>query len=61
MIYKIVFLRGDRVLFRCNWESGLDSAKRYAANHMAIRKADRIEVRNETDEVVLLHPDTPLN
>jgi hypothetical protein len=52
MIYKIVFIRGDRVLFRSNWESGLDSAKRYASIHMAIRKADRIEVRDAADEVV---------
>jgi len=54
MIYKIVFLRGDRILFRSDWESGLDSAKRYASNHMGIRRADRIEVRDEADEVVFL-------
>ena len=52
MNYEIVFVREERIMFRTPWESGLESAKRYASDHIAIRKADRVEVRDERDALV---------
>ena len=50
--YIIVFIQGERVLRQIRWDFGLESAKRYARDYMAIRKADRVEVRDEKDRIV---------
>lgn len=48
----IVFWQGDRKLREMVWDLGLESAKYYAGAYKAIRKADRVEVRNEAGELV---------
>ena len=45
--YTILFIRDGRAIRQFRWESGLASAETYARNHMAIRKADRVEIRDE--------------
>jgi hypothetical protein len=51
-IYAILFYREDRLCRQVPWELGLESAKIYARDHMAVRKADRAEVHDETGSAV---------
>lgn len=52
IVHSIIFLRGDRVLRIIAWNLGVETAKAYARDHMAIRKADRIEIRDEAGQTV---------
>ncbi len=58
MVYDIIFLREERVLSSIPWDKGLQSAKTHAKDYIAIRQADRVEVRDESGTLVFHHPRT---
>ena len=58
MLYTIIFYRAGRKLGSTPWGKGLDSAKGHAVDHLAIKGADRVEVRDESDQLVFQHPRT---
>jgi hypothetical protein len=51
-LYVILFYRDDRVLRRVPWDLGLATAITYARDHLAVRKADRVEVHDERGRTV---------
>lgn len=61
MIYTIRFVKDERILGETPWDSGLDKAKIHAKDHMAIHKADRVEVRDEDNTLVFHYPRTLKN
>ena len=59
MKYNVIFMVGERVLGSHPWVIGLDSAKQHAMDFLPVIHADRVEVRDEKDDVVFLHTRTP--
>lgn len=51
-MYTIMFLLDERIQRSISWDTGLEPAMRYARDHMAIRKADRVEVWDDDGTVV---------
>jgi hypothetical protein len=58
MTYNIIFMKGERILGERPWSAGLDAAKNHAQEHMVIRNADRVEVRDENGVLLFHHPRT---
>jgi hypothetical protein len=59
MKYKVIFMVGEKVLGSHTWLIGLDSAKHHAMDFLPVIHADRVEVRDEQDNVVFHHTKTP--
>lgn len=58
MFYEIIFYHAERKLGATPWDKGLDSAKKHAVDHLAFKGADRVEVRDEADQLIFQHPRT---
>ena len=58
MAYTIKFFRMARELGATPWAGSFDSAKQHALDHMPIKQADRVEIRDDADKLVFHHPRT---
>jgi hypothetical protein len=56
MSYSILFMEHDRVTRSTSWDTGLESAKRYAQSQLADPCEVRVEIWDEADVIVFRHP-----
>ena len=57
-MYKVIFMKGERIIGSAPWNKGQNSAKQHALDFLRIINADRVEVRDENDTLVFQHPRT---
>ena len=55
MAYKIIFMKGEHVLAVTPLDQGLDAAKVHAEDHMVIKGADRVEIKDENNNNLIFH------
>jgi len=55
MPYNFVLVRDERPIGNTPWTGSFESAKQHAMDHLSIRGADRVEVRDDDTQPLLFH------